>query len=51
MLTLHLKRFAAINGAMHKVDERIAVADIRDLADIYTAILSGYFTDIGAKTS
>ena len=43
--------FGLIGQTMHKVDERIAVADIRDLADIYTAILSGYFADIGAKTS
>ena len=43
--------FGLVGQTMHKVDERIAVADIRDLADIYTAILSGYFADIGAKTS
>ena len=33
---------------MHKVDERIAVSDIRTLTDIYTSILAGYFTDIAA---
>jgi acetylornithine deacetylase/succinyl-diaminopimelate desuccinylase-like protein len=32
---------------MHKVDERIAVADIRALADIYAAVLDGYFAAHG----
>jgi acetylornithine deacetylase/succinyl-diaminopimelate desuccinylase-like protein len=28
---------------MHKVDERVPIADIRALADIYAAVLDGYF--------
>ncbi|MGB0629919.1 MAG: succinyl-diaminopimelate desuccinylase [Alphaproteobacteria bacterium] len=43
--------FGLVGQTMHKVDERIAVADIRNLTDIYTAILSGYFADIAARTS
>jgi len=43
--------FGLVGQTMHKVDERIAVADIRDLTDIYAAILSGYFTDIAAQAS
>ena len=35
--------FGLIGQTMHKVDERIAVADIRALADIYAAVLDGYF--------
>ena len=38
--------FGLISQTMHKVDERIAVSDIRTLTDIYTSILAGYFTDI-----
>ncbi len=40
--------FGLISQTMHKVDERIAVSDIRTLTDIYTSILAGYFTDIAA---
>ncbi len=39
--------FGLIGQTMHKVDERIAVSDIRALADIYAAILDGYFTARG----
>ncbi len=39
--------FGLIGQTMHKVDERIAVADIRALADIYAAILDGYFAALG----
>jgi succinyl-diaminopimelate desuccinylase len=31
------------NATAHKVDEHVAVADVRALADIYTAILDRYF--------
>ncbi|MEE2722080.1 MAG: succinyl-diaminopimelate desuccinylase [Pseudomonadota bacterium] len=37
--------FGLIGQTMHKVDERIAVADICALTDIYADILSGYFSD------
>ena len=39
--------FGLVGQTMHKVDERIAVSDIRALADIYAAILDGYFTARG----
>lgn len=39
--------FGLTGQTMHKVDERIAVADIRALADIYSAILDGYFAARG----
>lgn len=35
--------FGLIGQTMHKADERQSVADIRSLADIYTAVLEGYF--------
>lgn len=39
--------FGLVGQTMHKVDERIAVADIRALTDIYAAILDGYFAEFG----
>ena len=39
--------FGLVGQTMHKVDERIAVADIRALADIYAAVLDGYFAARG----
>ncbi len=39
--------FGLVGQTMHKVDERIAVADIRALADIYAAVLDGYFAAHG----
>ena len=39
--------FGLVGQTMHKVDERIPVADIRALTDIYTAILDGYFAARG----
>jgi len=35
--------FGLIGATMHKVDECVAVSDIRDLSDIYFDILDGYF--------
>ena len=35
--------FGLAGATMHKVDERVSVADIRALTDIYAAILDGYF--------
>ena len=35
--------FGLAGATMHKVDERVAVVDIRALTDIYAAILDGYF--------
>ena len=35
--------FGLIGQSMHKVDEHVAVADIRSLTDIYEQILDGYF--------
>jgi len=37
--------FGLVGQTMHKVDERIAVADVRALTDIYTAVLDGFFAD------
>ncbi len=35
--------FGLVGQTMHKVDERIAVADLDALTDIYAAVLDGYF--------
>jgi succinyl-diaminopimelate desuccinylase len=35
--------FGLAGATMHKVDERVPTADIRALADIYAAMLDGYF--------
>lgn len=35
--------FGLVGRTMHKIDERTAVADVRTLADIYAAVLDGYF--------
>ena len=35
--------FGLVGRTMHKIDERTAVADIRTLADIYAAVLDGFF--------
>ena len=35
--------FGLPSRTMHKVDERAAVADIRDLAQIYAGVLAGFF--------
>jgi succinyl-diaminopimelate desuccinylase len=35
--------FGLVGQTMHKVDERVAVADIKALAHIYESILQGYF--------
>ena len=43
--------FGLVSQTMHKVDERIAVSDIRNLTDIYTFILSGYFEKAPAPLS
>ncbi|MDX2142566.1 MAG: M20/M25/M40 family metallo-hydrolase, partial [Rhodospirillaceae bacterium] len=32
-----------LNATAHKVDEAVAVADLRDLSAIYRAVLEGYF--------
>ncbi|MBL4907922.1 MAG: succinyl-diaminopimelate desuccinylase [Sneathiella sp.] len=36
--------FGLVGQTMHKVDERVDLADIESLANIYTTILDGYFT-------
>lgn len=41
--------FGLAGATMHKVDERVAIADIRALADIYAAVLAGYFADGAAR--
>jgi succinyl-diaminopimelate desuccinylase len=41
--------FGLAGATMHKVDERVPVADIRALADIYVAVLAGYFADGAAR--
>ena len=35
--------FGLVGQTMHKVDERVAVADIRKLADIFKAVLAAFF--------
>jgi succinyl-diaminopimelate desuccinylase len=35
--------FGLAGTTMHKVDERVPVSDIRALADVYAAVLDGYF--------
>ncbi|MBL6941458.1 MAG: M20/M25/M40 family metallo-hydrolase [Rhodospirillales bacterium] len=35
--------FGLINATAHKVDENAAVDDIKTLAEIYDAVLEGYF--------
>jgi succinyl-diaminopimelate desuccinylase len=35
--------FGLVGRTMHKIDEHARVADIRDLATIYAAVLDGYF--------
>ncbi|TNE33287.1 MAG: succinyl-diaminopimelate desuccinylase [Alphaproteobacteria bacterium] len=37
--------FGLVGQTMHKIDERTNVSDIEALADIYTDILKGYFTE------
>lgn len=39
--------FGMVGETMHKIDERVAVSDITLLTDIYTDILSSYFTAYG----
>ncbi len=41
--------FGLAGATMHKVDERVPVADIRALTDIYMAVLAGYFADRAAR--
>ena len=41
--------FGLAGATMHKVDERVPVADIRALADIYVAVLAGYFGNGAAR--
>ena len=36
--------FGLVGQTMHKIDERVAVADIENLAAIYEAVIDGYFT-------
>lgn len=36
--------FGLVGQTMHKVDERVAVADIENLTAIYEAVIDGYFT-------
>jgi succinyl-diaminopimelate desuccinylase len=33
-----------LNATAHKVDERVSLADLEQLTDIYGAVLDGYFT-------
>jgi len=35
--------FGLVGQTMHKIDEHVSVADIEQLANIYTSILEGYF--------
>jgi succinyl-diaminopimelate desuccinylase len=36
--------FGLVGQTMHKIDERVAVADIEQLTAIYQAVIDGYFT-------
>jgi succinyl-diaminopimelate desuccinylase len=40
--------FGLPSRTMHKVDERAALADIRDLARIYACVLDGFFSQSGS---
>lgn len=42
--------FGLVGETMHKVDERVATGDVMALADIYAAILAGYFADAATFT-
>jgi succinyl-diaminopimelate desuccinylase len=35
--------FGLVGQTMHKVDERVAIADLAALTDIYAAVLDAYF--------
>ena len=35
--------FGALNATIHQVDEKIAIADLRNLAAIYRTIIETYF--------
>ncbi|HXM71541.1 MAG TPA: M20/M25/M40 family metallo-hydrolase, partial [Thermoanaerobaculia bacterium] len=35
--------FGLVGRTMHKVDERVAIADLEELSQIYEAVLAGYF--------
>ena len=37
--------FGAIGQTMHKVDERVSLADLSALGEIYEGVLNGYFAD------
>ena len=37
--------FGLVGQTMHKVDERIALADLEALTDIYAAVLDGFFSE------
>ena len=39
-----IAEFGLINATAHKVDENASIDDIRALADVYDAVLEGYFT-------
>ena len=36
--------FGLVGRTMHKVDERVAIADLEELSRIYEAVLAGYFS-------
>ncbi len=40
--------FGLVSQTMHKIDERIAVEDIRNLTEIYTSILLKYFANVSS---
>jgi succinyl-diaminopimelate desuccinylase len=40
--------FGLVGQTMHKVDERVAVADVEKLTDIYETFLEGWFRHAGA---
>jgi succinyl-diaminopimelate desuccinylase len=41
--------FGLAGGTMHKVDERVPVSEVRALADIYGAVLDGFFARSAAR--
>ena len=45
MLGEPVVEFGIIGETAHKVDENVAVADVRALTDIYQAVLDGFFAE------
>jgi len=38
--------FGLVGATMHKVDEHVAVGDVRMLTDVYERLIASYFSDL-----